>query len=797
MRVLLALLLLIAPVAVRAADAPAGLLFAAHFDATSDAEWGKGERRSRPLLPITRGGAGRFGEALPLAGKGALAFPAAGNLNVAEGALEVWVCPKWEGGDGISRTLFDAHWGDRQWLRVNKTAANRLGIATSAGAPDTYRRLDQSVAEWRPGEWHHVAAAWGGGRLRFRIDGKEIPESVTDAPAFQGTPETFSLGPCNALLDEVRIWAAPRDTFDLGAPVAHPALPPVPRRPPGLPPAGDLDRFTGALPPAPDGYLVVAKDYLDDLDPAAAVEPAQVNAELATFSPPGEVEPVACVIYAARPLQGVRVSATDLRGPAARIPAGQVEIRLAVRALMRRVYTRPVTDSEPVSRFLRRNQEFDLPAGHCREVVATLRVPQDTPAGFYRGALRVAPRGAPAGEIPISLEVLPFRLPETPRKRYGCYYQFPELPEGKRQAELELADIRAHGGTILHPHLSLRYRREGEQVRASYEEIEQGLALMKAAGLNGPIPIGTGFQQLIGLLGLPADWVAQGPDGEGQQRLNAAAKPALEGLKQVQARFPEFRLLITHMDEVFGRDRLPLYVALTRAARQVPDLPVYITFHNAPRPEVAEMAKQIEPFVDVRCYNGHTMDDWLRAGNTFDALAADLRRTGDEAWIYYNPRGSFVTPEWLRVINGLYMWWGPLSGHVVWTYHAINGDAFDDTDDPRPEMGFAFPSDEDGITPVPTRHWEAFREGAEDARMLCFLEDLAGKAKAGHPREAAAAEAWLAEVRALFPREELAAITEESPVLVAVSRRFRGADYQRLRRRTADEIGKLLASGVR
>lgn len=785
--------LVFAALSANPAQAPPGLLFAAHFDTSSDADWGKGDRRSRPLVPITRGKQGRFGEALNLEGRRTITFRAPDHLDVTAGAVEMWVCPHWQGDDGMVRTFFEATWGERQWLRINKIAANALGIATMAGADGTYRRVDQDIRHWKPGEWHHIAAAWGNGHLRFWIDGQEVPKARDDMPPFNGAPETFRLGPCHALLDEVRIWSGWRDRFDLERPVPHPLLPPVPRRPPGLPPVGDLDRFTFALPKTAEGVLIATKDYLDDLDPSQPPDVAQVGKALSTFSPPGEDEPVALVIYAGRDLKNVRAEATDLRGPRGAIPAARVEIRLVVRSLMRRLYTLPPKESLPVSRFLRRNQPFDLPAGHCREVVATLHVPERTPAGQYQGEVRIRADGLAPQTVPVRLEVLPFRLPETPRKRYGCYYQFPELPAERQRAELELRDIRAHGCTILMPHLNIRYRREGEEIRASYEEIEQGLELMRACGLHGPIPIGTGFPNLVRLLGLPENWVEQGPEGEGQRRLNAVAKPALEGLKALAPRFPEFRFLITHMDEVFGRGRLPLYIALTRAARQVPDLPVYITIHNRPVPEVQEMARQIEPYVDVRCYNGHMMDEWLKAGNRFEDLAADLRRTGDEAWIYYNPRGAFVTPEWYRIINGLYMWWGPFSGHVVWTYHSIGGDPFDDTDDPRPEMGFAFPSDEDGITPVPTRHWEAFREGIEDARFLCYLEDLVEKVKPKNPEAARVAEAWLAEVRSLFPkREELQAIDQESPVLVAISRRFTGADYQRLRRRTASEIERLL-----
>ncbi|MBM4083068.1 MAG: DUF4091 domain-containing protein, partial [Planctomycetes bacterium] len=215
---------------------------------------------------------------------------------------------------------------------------------------------------------------------------------------------------------------------------------------------------------------------------------------------------------------------------------------------------------------------------------------------------------------------------------------------------------------------------------------------------------------------------------------------------------------------------------------------------NMPRPGVEEMTREIAPFVDIRCYNGHTMDDWLREGHTFDELAQTLKQSGDEAWIYYNIRGIIVNPEWIRIINGLYMWLGPFKVHVPWIYQSYKGDPFDDTDGPVEkghDFGYAMPSAEDGITPVPTRHWEAFREGVDDIRYLCLLEDLVEAARKTAPDKAKAAQAWLDEMRAMMPKD-VSKIEGESPLLIAISQKFTGEDYQRLRRRTAEEIGKLM-----
>ena len=61
---------------------------------------------------------------------------------------------------------------------------------------------------------------------------------------------------------------------------------------------------------------------------------------------------------------------------------------------------------------------------------------------------------------------------------------------------------------------------------------------------------------------------------------------------------------------------------------------------------------------------------------------AKLKESGDEAWFYHNARGPYWTPEWSRLINGLYLWASPFTTHIPWTYQAYSDNPFDDTDGP-------------------------------------------------------------------------------------------------------------------
>ncbi len=551
------------------------------------------------------------------------------------------------------------------------------------------------------------------------------------------------------------------------------------------------------MPPDPADYVVRSKSYLDDIDMTAPPIAGELP-RLHTFATPGELEPLSFVIYATDDLFDVAIWPGSLTGPEGTIPAENLEVRLVRRCLMRRLYTLPVEQSLPVSRFLDPPRPFDLPSGSLKEVWVTTEVPADAAPGTYTGQIVVKPAEGPSTEIPLSLEVLPFKLGPAGDRMYGLYYhRLGRQLDDVERVRVELRDIRAHGGSILKPSLPIAYTRGDAGIRIEYGFVRRGLELMREAGFRGPVPIETGFFSLALMLG-HTDIGGNGQTGEsldGDEEFLRLAREAMEGLKRVDGEFPEFELLPTHMDEVFNRGRLPLYIRLTEAVRQVPGLRIYQTLHTTPGSGYEGNMAAIDPFVDVRCYNGHALDSWIQSGHTFDELADELRRSGDEAWIYYNARGTHVTAEWMRIINGLYMWWGPLRGHCVWTYQSYKGDPFDDTDGPRlrgHDFGYALPSPEDGITPVPTRLWEAYREGIDDMRYIATLEREIARVKPIDPAAVREAEEWLATLRAMVPTaEQMKDIELESPVLVAISEAMTGDDYQKLRYTTAQHIVQL------
>ncbi len=591
-----------------------------------------------------------------------------------------------------------------------------------------------------------------------------------------------------------------------------------------LPPLKPINpyEYKFSLPPSPKGYWLVPVNWLDDLDPKTPSRVPSAESpvpKLETFATPGEFEPLSFVLYAQRNLKGVKVEASPLRSEVGEIPVP--EVRFVVRYFRRWWYYSPPNEGAFVSRFLLKFGSLDLPAQNFCQFWLTIHVPEDAKAGVYKGKVKVAPQNAPPSEVDVSVRVLPFKLRWPPHKRHALYYwgRHTQYPEEMREGIVrkELADIRAHGARLILWSPAIRFRKVDNRIVFDYEDVREKLRLLREFGFEGPYIVWTGLNHLARLLGHKID-TRKGAGWEGldrDERFLDIAKRALKGLLKLREEegFPE--IVVTHMDEVFSAKRLPLYIALTKAVRQIPELRVYITFHNRPRPGVAEKIRQIDPYVDIRCYHGHSVDEWLGAGHSFDELAEELRRSGDEAWTYYNPRSLDVTPEWMRIVNGIWLWLSPISVHCPWIYNSYRGSPLDDSD--GHDYGFAFPVPMPrtlprSITPfalvksltsvtfvtsitqieiVPTRLWEAYREGVDDLRYLWTLECAIREHGREKPKEAEQARRWLEDLKRRILGLKIE--QEQSALVKAIAENFSGEDFQRMREECARLIEALIS----
>lgn len=768
--------ILLLPVAVAYAAGPSGpyepdpnTLLLCHFDGSGRADLAKGASLPRgegELAPD-----GKFKGGVRLCGPSGVRYPAGdGNLNCAQGMIEFWIKPNWDGNDGVIRSLVSASGRKGNYLGISKlgekqgTLRDQLSFSMSSQPPGAEKAVCVSarcdISQWKKGEWHHVAAAWGGGELRLYLDGEERA-TAKGAQAPCGPMSWIYLGPsnCDAVMDELRVSDVPRrfgpfpeekgaetpmqhfdEKGDLVVPIADGAPITVP----------NPYRFLCNLPPSPSGYTVAAKDWVSEMDPAAT--PEEGPAALSSFAAPGQYEPFAFVIYAQKEMKDIRVEVSDLRCGSETISARDVESRWAMRGPRRRRYRFPPKDFLVVTTFLPALQPMTIPAGNFREIVLIAHVPGKAKPGVYEGKITVSSAPLPPVELPIKLHVLPFALKDPPNKKYGMYYNLSDRLLTPDVADLELQDMKAHGVEALFPFLGIRYRLlPSGELCADYGAVEKGLLMLRKNGFAGLVIIETGLQSAARLLGHDVQKGATGESLDTDPKFQQAAKQAIHGLKEVQKRFPEFEIVLTHMDEVFNEGRLPMYIRLTRAAQQEPGFRYYITFHTI-KPEADAMRKEIDPYVDIRCHHSnYTFDWWLTRGHTLEEYAEELKKSGDEGAFYFNPVGAFCDAERYRVFNGIYLWLGPFKYHIPYIYSWIGGDPLNDLDGSGSDHIFAFYSWKERRI-IPAKIWEGYRQGIYDTRYLYTLESAIESAKDTKPNETKAARQWIENLKAKIPK---------------------------------------------
>ncbi len=183
-----------------------------HFDNSPVSTSGVRPVQSRGISFVP----GRWGSALSVERGGILEYPLAGNLDLRNGSIEMWISPRFAGTDPVyvkynhALLLYQSRAGDQFLVSESVTRGLYAGSVVGhsfagAGGGD--------ISTWRPGEWHHLAFTWSSAHTRERvyIDGAMAMESGAPmvAPPMDG--RTFTVGcdpygnPTGFIVDELRI----------------------------------------------------------------------------------------------------------------------------------------------------------------------------------------------------------------------------------------------------------------------------------------------------------------------------------------------------------------------------------------------------------------------------------------------------------------------------------------------------------------------------------------------------------------------------------------------------------------
>ena len=167
--------------------------------------------------------------------------------------------------------------------------------------------------------------------------------------------------------------------------------------------------------------------------------------ELSLLACPGEYEPGVLILYALRDLEQVRLTTGILSGPSGEIPVKATEVR-SVRFMTRSGESRwgrfNETIMHDVPHFLEKRNTLTITTGWSQPYWLTVAVPDDAKPGRYEGVLRVTVNAKTLLEVPLTVEVRPFKLANPKGTSFGMYAR---MRDNTTWIEETFADLCAHG----------------------------------------------------------------------------------------------------------------------------------------------------------------------------------------------------------------------------------------------------------------------------------------------------------------------------------------------------------------
>ena len=347
---------------------------------------------------------------------------------------------------------------------------------------------------------------------------------------------------------------------------------------------------------------------------------------------------------------------------------------------------------------LEARREVDVPADTTQEFWLTVHVPQDARPGVYKGELTLRAQNAKEARLPVSVEVLPFKLVRNERP-VGMYW-YDQKVAGTPLRDLQVRDMVEHGMTTLTMNLEAKVRNEDGRLAVDTAPLVQFLQEIKGLGIEGPIPF-----QTAGLMSM----ITRAFPGKSQQEFDALYTEATRQLESACTAGNTPKLLYYPVDEIGndpkrGEKAQHECVLIARA----PGATSYITVND---------------FASGEKW-GDTFDIWCGNVEYTQEQEAKLLARGKRYMRY----GSAYLNDARKARNscGFGFYRRPAEAMFYWHYQAYNGSPYNDFDGNARDWCAAYPGENGEL--IPTIDWESLREGVDDMRYIATLKHYAALA---------------------------------------------------------------------
>ncbi len=394
---------------------------------------------------------------------------------------------------------------------------------------------------------------------------------------------------------------------------------------------------------------------------------------------------------------------------------------------------------------LREKDTVNLPKDVTREVIVTVYVPPDTPAGEYRSLFKILDtEGRLVLSVPLKLDVRPVTLNRDTDFLMGFFGLMPPslIPESRRWEVLEqtLKLLKERGMNALSggPSWRLTGWKEGEPT-IDFGEMDRFFALCREYGFDRPLN-GYGGARFRGL----HDGYEKGRSGVRVEQESGLDYPdaLMRAWRAVDAHARQQKwptIFYAMCDETRVREKaereLEFMKMMAKVSAAFPETvrtsgSYSVHFRTRPDDEndMLFWHQRFFDALDISSLNGHDA-----------SVLKEAERLGKEVHIYNQGRTrySFGLYQWSEFRKGVKARW-------QWHLNVLHGYQFFDLDGREPDTAMiAY-----GRNAIyPTIHFERCREGAEDFYLYQTLWNLAkGRQDPAGERAAALLEETVAQV---------------------------------------------------
>ncbi len=470
------------------------------------------------------------------------------------------------------------------------------------------------------------------------------------------------------------------------------------------------------------GYVLFARDWMDDVNVNSIPRREEVTSRLSVFASAGEMEPIVFSIYPLEARGQVTVSATDLTGPGgARVPASAIQLGVVSHRLSRVTMEGSVYTIAP--RFVMPRATADIQPGVTTTFWLTLYAPRPVRPGAYTGRVKLtfADGSTDFLDLSVRLFATPLDDLDVPAGPWGCSISLPWYGEdlgdyGDRMYRKCLARMHECGCTSFSgiPALSIRGWRDGKP-DIDFTAADKQMAEARAAGFKMMLVNYNG-----GIAGFDNYFIDENAmKSAGFTDYVAFLRVILSAVADHAKSSGWLPVAYNLCDEPLG-DAVPRAAANAEAWRKAaPEGIVTTGATSIESPKPDDPAFALAKALRIADLNGH------------DEAALKLLHDAGSDWAFYNGGNRWTFGGYMYKCAQQYA----MKFRLSWHWNNCAGDPYYALD--CREDDYAWCVTNAAMDLIPTIHFERdIREGIDDYRYMLTLARLV-REKPNHPAAAA------------------------------------------------------------